>query len=90
MSKKRRFLRQSATNSRQVKASHQVQRVPVVLDSGDGTPVIAMVSEEEFEELQRRQARTIKAEAEDGSEMTLTVGNNAPAGNVYCEEAALQ
>lgn len=58
MSKKRRFPRQSATNPRQIKVSRQAQRVPVVLDRGDGTPVIAMVTEEEFEKLQRKQARS--------------------------------
>lgn len=58
MSKKRRFPRQRATNPRQVGSSPQPMRVPVVLDSGDGTPVIAMVTREDYEELQRRQARS--------------------------------
>lgn len=56
MSKRRRFPRQSAMNSKQIKAPHQTQRVPVVLDRGDGWPVVAMVSQEDYEELQRRQA----------------------------------
>lgn len=58
MSKKRRFPRQRAMNSKQINVSHQTQRVPVLLDRGDGTPVIAMVSQEDYEELQRRQARS--------------------------------
>jgi hypothetical protein len=67
MSKKRRFPRQSATNP---KASHQTQqRVPVVLDNGDGWPVVAMVTQEEYEELQRRQARVIKDENNEHNEI---------------------
>lgn len=58
MSKRRRFPRQRAMNSKQINVSHQTQRVPVLLDRGDGTPVIAMVSQEDYEELQRRQARS--------------------------------
>lgn len=57
MSKRRRFPRQRAMNSKQINVSHQTQRVPVLLDRGDGTPVIAMVTQEDYEELQRRQAR---------------------------------
>lgn len=58
MSKKRRFPRQRATNPKQVGSSPQPMRVPVVLDRGDGWPVVAMVSQEDYEELQRRQARS--------------------------------
>lgn len=58
MSKKRRFPRQRATNPKQVGSSPQPMRVPVVLDSGDGTPVIAMVTQEDHEALQRRQTES--------------------------------
>ena len=86
MSKKRRFQRQSATNPAQIRASHPMMRIPVVLDRGDGKEETVLVSEAEFATLQRRgRARTVKAEAEDGSEVTLSVAGNAPAGNVYAE-----
>jgi ribosomal protein S17 len=79
MPKKRRFARQSATNPRQIKASGPKRMVSVVLDNGDGTARVAMVSEEELEALQRKQTRTVRVEAEDSSETTLTVGDTEEA-----------
>jgi hypothetical protein len=64
MSKKRKYPRQSATNPAQIRASHPLQRVPVLIDNGDGTTKTVMVTEAEFERLQRKQAARIKAEAE--------------------------
>jgi hypothetical protein len=65
MSKKRRFQRQSATNPAQIRASHPIRRVPVVLDNGDGTEKTVMVSEAELAALQRRaEATPVKAEVQ--------------------------
>jgi len=85
MSKKRKYQRQSATNPAQIRASHPLQRVPVLIDNGDGTSKTVMVTEAQLAAHQRRQAARVKAENEDGSESTLTVAGNAPAGNVYAE-----
>jgi hypothetical protein len=66
MSKKRKYQRQSATNPAQIRATGTTGplRVPVVIDNGDGTPTIVMLTKEEYEKLQQRKASRIKAEAE--------------------------
>lgn len=90
MSKRRRFPRQSATNPRQLKAEgriHHERKINVTLVGDNGRRETVQLTEAQLMEImdhRNETATTVKAEAEDGTSVDLTVGNGND-GRMYGE-----